>query len=131
PLEQHGLKWIFPDAPLAHPLEEGEPAVLERSVHQTAESLGKDALHYARLIEPFVDRWNDLAADILAPIHIPKRPLLVARFARLAIQSAITLAEGKLTTLRARALFAGIAGHSILPLEQRGTAAFGLLLGIL
>ena len=29
PLEKYGLHWIQPEAPLAHPLEEGRAAVLE------------------------------------------------------------------------------------------------------
>src|SRR5436190_1561238 len=78
PLEKYGLSWIHPEFPLAHPLD-GVAAVLERSVANTAEGLGKC--------------W------------FSEEP--------------------------ASALFAGLAGHSFLRLEQRPSAAFGLVLGML
>src|SRR6184192_3006895 len=54
PLEQHGLEWIHPSAPLSHPLDDGTAAVLERSVEKTGATLGKDADAYRRLMAPFV-----------------------------------------------------------------------------
>src|SRR5919106_4571515 len=56
PLAQHGLEWIQPSAPLAHPFDDGTAAMLERSVEQTGEWLGRDAQAYRRLIEPFALR---------------------------------------------------------------------------
>jgi len=131
PLEQHGLKWIQPDAALAHPLDGGDAVILERSIGQSATALREDGIRYSRLMLPFVNRWDDLAADVLAPIHFPHNPILLARFVRLAIQSSTSLARSHFVSERARALFAGIAAHSVLPLETPGTAGFGLLLGIL
>jgi phytoene dehydrogenase-like protein len=43
PLAEHGLEWIHPPAPLAHPLHDGEAVVVERSVAGTAAALGPDA----------------------------------------------------------------------------------------
>jgi len=40
PLKQFGLEWIFPPYALAHPLDDGSAAVLERSVADTAAALG-------------------------------------------------------------------------------------------
>src|SRR6185436_15700324 len=40
PLAEHGLRFVHPSAPLAHPLDDGPPALLERSIAATGESLG-------------------------------------------------------------------------------------------
>src|SRR5215469_13011337 len=57
PLADHGLQWIFPDAPLAHPLDDGTAVVLERSLEATAANLGPDGAAWRRLMQPFVDAW--------------------------------------------------------------------------
>jgi phytoene dehydrogenase-like protein len=45
PLEKYGLHWIQPQFPLAHPLDEGRVAVLQRRVSETAAGLGVDQKH--------------------------------------------------------------------------------------
>ncbi len=57
PLEAHGLRWIHPDVPLAHPLA-GAAAVLHRSVDVTADGLGADGAAWRRLVAPFTSVWN-------------------------------------------------------------------------
>lgn len=54
PLAAHGLAWIHPPAPLAHPLDDGTAATLERSVAATAAGLGRDGAAYRRLMAPIV-----------------------------------------------------------------------------
>lgn len=131
PLHKYGLEWIHPPAPLAHPLDDGMVAVLERSVEATGETLGPDAAAYRKLMIPFVTDWERLAVDMLGPLSIPPHhPLVLARFGLRAVRSARGLAESLFDGERARALFAGMAGHSMLPLERSPTAAFGLVLGI-
>lgn len=130
-LEQQGLEWIQPPVPLAHPLEDGSAVVLERSIDLTCQNLGEDSLAYKKLIEPFVNNWENLAPDILAPLHVPKHPLILGKFGLLGMRSAKGLAQTFFKCQRAQALFAGLAAHSILPLERPITAAFGLVLGIL
>jgi phytoene dehydrogenase-like protein len=130
PLGAYGLEWIQPSAALAHPLDDGSAAMLERSVSATAATLGAGGPDWRRLMEPFVADWPKLTEDLLAPpLRIPHHPMLMARFGLGAIRSAIGLARG-LRGTRARALFAGNAAHSFLPLEWAGTAAFGLLLSV-
>lgn len=132
PLAEHGLAWIQPPLPLAHPLDDGTAAVLERSVAATAERLGPDGAAYRRLMAPLVAGWDQLAQDVLGPLPLPPRhPLILARFGWYALQSARGLAERSFRGESARALFAGLAGHSIRDLEHAATAAFGLVLGIL
>jgi phytoene dehydrogenase-like protein len=131
PLGDHGLEWIHPPAPVAHPLDDGTAVVVERSVDETAAGLGPDAAAYRRLMGPLAAEWDALAPELLAPLHVPRRPLILARFGLKAIRSASSLAKARFRGERARAVFAGIAGHSILPLERTATAAIGLVLGAL
>jgi phytoene dehydrogenase-like protein len=130
PLEQHGLQWIHPPAPLAHPLDDGTAVIVERSIDATARQLGADARRYQHLMEYFTERWEALAADLLGPLRLPRAPVALARFGFHALRPAASFARSYFSGVRARALFAGIAAHSMLPLEALGSAAFGLVLGI-
>jgi phytoene dehydrogenase-like protein len=127
PLEQHGLVWLRPAASLAHPLDDGPAVLLTRSLEDTCERLGADGRAYRRLVGPFLERPHDLLADVMAPLRIPEHPILLARFGLRAIFSANRLARVLFRGERARALFAGSAAHSILPLTRPLTAALGLL----
>ncbi len=129
PLSDHGLEWVQPPAPLAHPLDDGTAVMLERSVEATAGGLGPDQASYVRLFGPLVRDWAKLAADILGPLRVPRRPLVTARFGIAGLRSALSLAQSRFSGERARALFAGLAAHSILPLERSPSAAIGLVLG--
>lgn len=127
PLEEHGLRWVLPTVSVAHPLD-GQPSVLlSRSVETTALALGVDARSYASLVAPFLDEPHELLADILAPLGIPKHPFKMLRFGWYGLRSAAGLAHGRFQGDRARALFAGCAAHSALPLERSLTAALGLV----
>jgi len=131
PLSKHELEWIHPIVPLAHPLEDGTAVLLERSIDLTSRHLGVDGASYKRLMEPLVADWDALAADILAPMHLPHHPMMLLRFGWLGIRSANGLAYQFFKNQRARSLFAGLAAHSMMPLERPLTSAFGLLLGTL
>lgn len=132
PLQQHGLEFVFPPASLAHPFDDGTALLLERSIDATAERLGKDRAAYKKIFAPLVDGWDAVAGDLLGPIRlIPRHPFAMARFGLSAIRSAKSFAEAKFQEDKTRALFAGLAGHSFLSLDQPGTTAFGLVLGIL
>ena len=129
PLSQHGLEWIHPEIPLAHPLDDGTAVVLDRSLDATCGNLGNDGEAWRRLFEPLAISWPLLRHDVLAsPFHFPHRPFALARFGFSAMRSARALAESRFGGERARALFAGIAAHVAMPLEQRPSAAFGLVL---
>jgi phytoene dehydrogenase-like protein len=130
PLAEHGLEWVSPPAPLAHPFDDGTAAVLERSVEATAVTLGADAGAYRRLMSPLAADWPLLETALLGPPKLPRHPLALARFGLRALRPARRLAEGWFEGARARALFAGLAAHSFLPLEKVPSAAFGLVLGI-
>jgi phytoene dehydrogenase-like protein len=130
PLAKYGLEFIHPDAPVAHPLDDGTAVVVERSVEQTAAGLGRDAESYAKLIGPLARDWTKLESLLLGALKFPEHPFIAARFGVNALRSASSLAKSKFRDVRARALFAGMAAHSILPLEDSPSATFGLVLAI-
>ncbi len=132
PLARHRLEWIQPGIALAHPLDDGSAAVLDRSMEETCASLGEDARAYRQLLGPLMLRWEELTAEFLRPmLHVPRHPWLLARFGLLALQSAAGLARRHFRGQRAQALFAGLAAHSFLPLEAPGSASFGLVLAMM
>jgi len=104
--------------------------VLSRSIDATAEGLGEDGKRYSKLVGPFALHWDELEGTILGPLRLPPHPVIAARFGARAIRSASGLARNAFKDERARALFAGLAAHSVLPLENPPSAAFGLLLAI-
>ena len=130
PLAEHGLNWIQPPAALAHPLDDGSAVTLERSLEETAARLGRDGPAYRQLMRPFVDAWDQLGVDLLAPLRWPRHPGVMTRFGISAILPARSLTESRFKEPPARALFAGVSAHSMLPLESWGSAAFGLVLSV-
>ena len=132
PLEKYGLAWIHPEVPLAHPLQDVQAAVLRRSVLDTAAGLGADKTAYEKLMSPMTAHWDTLAVEFLQPLlHLPRNPFQLARFGLLGIRSAVSLASAKFKHAPARALFAGLAAHSFLALDEPFSASFGLVLGLL
>ncbi len=129
-LQKYGLEWVYPLASMAHPLDGGTAAVLDLSVEKTSDTLGVDVEAYRGLMQPLVDDWPRLMDDVLAPLHVPHHPLAVARLGWLGLRSAQSLLMSRFRGERARALFAGLAAHAIMPLDKYLTAAFGLILGI-
>ena len=130
PLGDHGLEWIQPDAPCAHPLDDGTAVMQERFVDATASNLAEDGDAWRRLMEPIVAAWPAMRSDVLRMPHIPHHPLAMARFGLRALRSAGGLADAHFRGVRARALWAGIAAHSVMPFEARGSAAPGLALAV-
>ncbi|MFL6197878.1 MAG: phytoene desaturase family protein [Thermoanaerobaculia bacterium] len=135
PLDRHGLQWIQPPLALAHPLDDGSAAVLSQVPDETSASFGaseddaEDGRAWLRLFLPLATAWERLAGAFLGPLRPFHDPFLMARFGLTGMRSAEALARGRFQGFRARALFAGIAGHSFLPLDLVPTAAFGLVLG--
>jgi phytoene dehydrogenase-like protein len=131
PLEQHGLRWIHPPIPLAHPLDDGTAVTLHRSIRTTGVGLGSDGAAYWQVMAPVVRNWHKIAPVILGPLRPTRNLIALVHFGLRAIWPARAFAEVVFKGERARALFAGLAAHSILPLEQPTTSAFGLVLGAL
>jgi phytoene dehydrogenase-like protein len=130
PLAAFGLEWIQPPAPLAHPLDGGRAMIVERSVEATAARLGSDGAQYQKLFYPFVANWNRLEKNILRPLQLAQYPAQLLRFGASAIQPARHFGEASFQSAPARALIAGLAAHSMLPLERWGSAAFAMVMGV-
>jgi phytoene dehydrogenase-like protein len=132
----HGVEIVQPDAPVAHALDGGRAAVLERSFAATAAGLDVDRRTddggaWLRLFGPLVRDARKLSGELLRPvIHAPRHPLALARFGLPALRSAEGLARNRFRGEAARALFAGLAAHSMVALERPLTASFGLVLGM-
>lgn len=118
PLSRYGLEWIEPPAAVAHPFDDGTAVVAGRSLDETGATLGVDAAAYISLMRPLVKGWQR------------RRPFALARFGINAFRSACGLAASRFRGQRARALLAGMAAHSMLPLEKPLTAGFGLGLAL-
>jgi len=129
PLAAYGLEWVHPEVPFAHPLDGGRAALTYRSLEETAAGLGADAAAYRRLVEPLVRQ--DLIDGLLEPLSFPRAPIPLARFGLAGIRSASGLAGHRFETEAARAMFAGIAAHSMLSLRSSPTAGYGLMMAAL
>jgi phytoene dehydrogenase-like protein len=113
------VEWVDPPAPAAHPLDDGDAVVLERSLTETAAGLGEDGEAYRALVEPLVRAW---------PRTWSRRDLLAFRPQLLhGLRSAHGVAS-RFRTERARTFFAGHAAHSVLRLDRRPSGGFGLVL---
>ena len=131
PLERFGLEWIEPEIPLAHPLDNNFAACLLKDIDLTAEGLNNDSGAYRRLMKPLAANWKNLSVEFLQPmLHWPRHAITLARFGIPALCPATWLAKFLFRHEPARALFAGIAAHSFLPLDAPVSSAFALVLAL-
>jgi phytoene dehydrogenase-like protein len=129
PLERHGLRWIEPEAQIAHPLDDGAAIVL-RDVRATAERLGPDAPAYLQLTSPAIDDWDLIIGELAGRFRIPLDPRkqwAAARFGLRAVQP-LTLLARRFRTPAARALLAGCGAHSMIRLSEPLSGGIGLIL---
>src|SRR5205085_512671 len=118
----------YSPAAIAHPLDDGTAATLEESLDATCEQLGADGDSYRKFMAPFTNDPVAVFEEILRPIRFfPRHPFVLARFGLQGLRSAEAVV-GRFRTAKARALFGGSAAHSFLPLDQRGSASFGIAL---
>ena len=130
PLHEHGLQWIHSPAPVAHPLDDGTAVVLERDLKDAQAAFGADGKSWCRLMQPFVEHWSQFAPEVLRPVpSIPRHPALMARFAMSAFHPARSIVR-RFQSERTRALFAGLAAHSFLSLDEILSGAFGMVMAV-
>jgi phytoene dehydrogenase-like protein len=127
PLDKHGLTFIYPPVAAAHPFDDGTAAALQSSIDATAQKLGIDERSYRNLMKPLANDWSGIAADVLGPLRLPKKPFAMTRFGLQALTSATQLAK-RFSTREAKGLWAGMAAHSMQPLSNVATSAIGLVL---
>jgi phytoene dehydrogenase-like protein len=129
PLSDYGLEWIHSPAPLAHPLDDGTAMVLERDLSAAERALGSDGPAWRKLMEPFVQHWPAFSSEVLRPLRLlPRHPFLLGRFGLNGLLPATTFVH-RFRSARAKALFAGMAAHSFLSLDEALSTAPGILLG--
>ncbi|MEC3880777.1 phytoene desaturase family protein [Parapedobacter sp. 10938] len=130
PLHAFGLEYIHPDVLAAHPFDDGTAAALYRSLDETAAGLGEDNAAYQRLFAPLVRNWPKIDSHILGPmLKMPKNPLALAAFGLKSLQSGKQVAA-RFRTREAKGLWAGIAAHSMIPLESLTSSAIAFVLTI-
>jgi phytoene dehydrogenase-like protein len=129
PLHEHGLKWIYPSAEVAHPHDDGSVTLLKRSVAETAKALGRDQKAYAHLFGSLVARFDDLMEDVLIPLlHAPRHLGPLIKFGLNALLPADALAKVHFREEKTRALLSGIAAHSSASLTAFASSSIGLAL---
>jgi phytoene dehydrogenase-like protein len=124
------LDWVNPPAPAAHPFDDGSALLLERGIEDTARQLGVDGDAYRSLIASLVAAWPTLQRELARAPSVARLAPLLSEL-RPALASARALAESRFRDERTRTWFAGHAAHSMLPLERRPSAGFGLALILL
>ena len=132
------VQWLDSPACLAHPFDDEDPALLFRSVDETAATLARDAAPYRKLIGPLAAGWRAIEPLLLGPFPLDARaPLRLlgelgiagsVRALHAGLSATTGLARRSFSTARARALLAGNAAHSMLKLERRPSAGFALAL---
>jgi phytoene dehydrogenase-like protein len=130
PLEKYGLSWVYSDVSCAHPLDHGDAVLAYLSLEKTCEQFGKHGDRYKKWMAPLLNHLQELFEDILAPIGIPKNPLIMMRFVARALPSADVVGRFFFQDPRLRAFFAGMAAHSVLPLTNLLTSAVGTMLSV-
>jgi phytoene dehydrogenase-like protein len=144
PLERHGLRWIQPDIPMAHPLDGGRAIALMRDLDETAATL--DAIHpgdgaaWRELATPYLKHFGALRATMLAgfpPVQGGARLLAALKlggtldFAQLLLSSARGFGERLFSDDGSRGWLYGSAMHGDVAPDNAGSAISGVYLKIL
>jgi phytoene dehydrogenase-like protein len=127
PLEKYGLEFMQSAFAVAHPFDDGTAVLLETSIEKTAQQF-QDAKAYEQLMKSLLKNWQSIRSAFLGPLHISKKLFKAASFAYYASLPASRFAKNNFTDTKAQALFAGMAAHSMLPLNKLTTSATALIL---
>jgi phytoene dehydrogenase-like protein len=127
-LEKYGLEYLQPEYAMAHPFDDGSAVAIHSSVDETSAQLGKDETSYQEIFTPLVQNWPSIRSAFVGPLHLSTYTNAKAKFAGYAITSAKFFAEHQFDTMSARSLFAGMAAHSMLPLNQLTTSSIAIVL---
>jgi phytoene dehydrogenase-like protein len=131
PLHEHGLSWVNPEIPFAHPFSDGDAHACYKGIEATAEQLGRDHKKYSDLFSELSHDWKIIAKSILGPFRLPRHPVKLARFGIKALLPAKFFSDMYFKEEKTKLLFYGAAAHSTLPLTNIASASFGLVLNAL
>jgi phytoene dehydrogenase-like protein len=128
-LHEHGLRWAHSPVQLAHPLDGGRAAVLTMDLDETCEHLGADGPAWRGIVGWAVRNWDEVVDIAMSPpLHAFRHPIQAPRLAWKALRSATRLVR-RFHTTAGRALVAGLAAHSAVPLTTLATAGAVVTLG--
>ena len=128
-LDRHGLLWAHPPIPVAHALDNGDAVLIHRSIDETAAGLGEDGAAWKSVFGRFVADWEMTVRLATAPpLQAIRHPIAGLRLARHGLRSGTHLA-GRFSTERSRAVIAGLAAHSVVPLDTTTAGGVALVLG--
>ena len=121
---RHGVRLLTPTVAFAHPLGGTRAVAVGHGVDDVARSLGADGPSYARLFTPLVRNLDKILPAFLGSMRAPPaHPVAAAAFALRGLPSAQHLAR-RFRTEEGRALVAGTAAHSMLPLTAPLSGVF-------
>lgn len=127
-LKQFGLEYLKPEYAVAHPFDDGSAAIIQSSIEKTAAQFGEDAENYKRIFSPLVEEWPSIRSAFLGPLHASAYSNAKAKFAYYAISSGRHFAKHQFTTNKPQSAFAGMAAHSMLPLNTLTSSSIAIVL---
>jgi phytoene dehydrogenase-like protein len=124
------VEWAEPEVQAAHPLDGQDAVLVHRDEGRTALGLGdrRDASAWHHTVGATARAGRPLTDTLLSPLSLPRAPIAAARFGALGVLPATTVAAAVFSGQRARAVFAGMAAHSMLDLRAPVSGGYGLLL---
>jgi phytoene dehydrogenase-like protein len=132
-LSSDDVRFCHPELPVAHPLD-GDAVLVHRELDRTARGLGRDGGAWRVLVGATAAAGAPLIDALLSPLspgRAARAPAALARYGISGLLPAAALARAAFRDEPARALFAGMAGHSVLSLRQPVTAGYATLLAAL
>lgn len=127
-LERHGLRWLWPEVDLAHPLDGGRVALAARDMDLTVGSLGVDGPRWRRIFGPMAKYFDALVEEVFQPVpHLPRHPVTLGRFGLKALTPA-TWQAARFREDPARSLFMGVAAHKVGTLDGPLGSSVGMML---
>jgi phytoene dehydrogenase-like protein len=130
-LEQFGLQYLEPKYAVAHPFDDGSAIAIQSSIEMTAAQFGKDANNYKRIFSSLVNEWPSIRSAFVGPLHVSTYSNAKAKFAYYALSSSVHFAKHQFSTDAAQSVFAGMAAHSMLPLNKLTTSSIAIVLNLL
>ena len=119
-----GVRLLTPEIAFAHPLDGGRAVAVGADVGAVAESLAQDGTAYARTFVPLVRDIDKILPSFLGSMRsLPRHPLVAGAFALRGLGSAHHMAR-RFHTEEGRAVVAGTAAHSMLPLTAPLSGVF-------
>ena len=126
-LERHGLRWLWPEVDLAHPLDDGRAGLAGRDPGLT-DSLGEDAKSWKRMFRAAVRNFDDLIDEVFQPVaHLPRHPITLGNFGMRSVLPATTTVR-RFSDEPAKALFTGVAAHTFDRLDRPLGSSVGMML---